>query len=108
MNSNKKTNTVGGRTSDSDWNTSNSSPACGTLLSPVICTAMEGPASRTSPVGLRIVRTCASQPGGRESVGEGGGSAMRVAEGQRQAGRKGGATVGYVGKGIIRYQRRWQ
>lgn len=55
-------------TSDSEAKTSNSSPAVGTVLSPVICTAMEGPASRVSPLTLRIVRTCGHRQQEREGL----------------------------------------
>ena len=61
------------RTSASVSNTSNSSPAWGTEPRPVICTAMEGPASRTSPCGVRIVRTCGQgEAGAGAGVGAGG------------------------------------
>lgn len=36
----------------------NSSPACGGLLSPSICTASDGPASEQSPATFRMILTC--------------------------------------------------
>lgn len=49
---------VRGRTSCSLSQTAKSSPAVGTPFRPTICTAMEGPASVTSPRLSLIERTC--------------------------------------------------
>lgn len=47
----------------SDSQTQNSSPATGTELSPIICTAMLGPASEVSPALSLSWRTCShTQP----------------------------------------------